>query len=207
MSSFATWTPKGGVGKTTFSVQLATMLGYTYVTNDEYCSAEDKFEKGKGFLVPEGHHEIPFADKVVFDLGGFKDERIKPLLEKVEKVIVPTLDSEYDIKALTSILKALSTMNSSVVILINNIEPDYTNKENKYHEADRAENDIMKIVEDNKLTFKSLQFVRIRKSKGYKTLIKENASVFDYCKDNGVLLNRFRNIIEDMTVFRNTVLN
>ena len=49
--SFVVYSIKGGVGKTTLSVQISQMLNYTYVTNDSHSSAHNLMPEEKGFLV------------------------------------------------------------------------------------------------------------------------------------------------------------
>ena len=47
--SFVVYSIKGGVGKTTLSVQISQMFDYTYVTNDSHSSAHNLMPEEKGF--------------------------------------------------------------------------------------------------------------------------------------------------------------
>ena len=77
------YTIKGGVGKTTLSVQLAQMLKYYYVTNDAHASAHDLLDEERAVLIDSQEKEIPFDDQAIYDFGGDKDLRIKSIIEKV----------------------------------------------------------------------------------------------------------------------------
>ena len=88
--SIVVYSIKGGVGKTTLSVQISQMLDYTYVTNDSHSSAHNLMPEEKGFLVSsEEYEEIPYDDKVVYDFGGFKDTRINDIIKKSNKIVIP----------------------------------------------------------------------------------------------------------------------
>lgn len=47
--SIVVYSIKGGVGKTTLSVQISQMLDYTYVTNDSHSSAHNLMPEEKDF--------------------------------------------------------------------------------------------------------------------------------------------------------------
>ena len=78
--SITFFTIKGGVGKTTLSVQVAQMLGYDYITNDGHSAVVDLLDEDRALLVSESEKEIPFFKNVVYDFGGFKDLRIKNII-------------------------------------------------------------------------------------------------------------------------------
>jgi MinD-like ATPase involved in chromosome partitioning or flagellar assembly len=118
--SYVVYSIKGGVGKTTLSVQISQMLDFTYVTNDSHSSAHNLMPEEKGFLVSkEEYKEIPFDENVVYDFGGFKDERIKDILTKVNKVVIPTLTSIVDVQATLATLKDVINVNKNIIIVIN----------------------------------------------------------------------------------------
>ncbi|APW65260.1 hypothetical protein LPB137_05070 [Poseidonibacter parvus] len=118
--SIVVYSIKGGVGKTTLSVQISQMLDYTYVTNDSHSSAHNLMPEEKGFLVSsEEYEEIPFDDNIVYDFGGFKDPRINNIIKQSDKVIIPTLTSIVDVQATIATLKDVYEINKNVVIVIN----------------------------------------------------------------------------------------
>ena len=109
--SYVVYSIKGGVGKTTLSVQISQMLEFTYVTNDSHSSAHNLMPEEKGFLVSsEEYEEIPFDENVVYDFGGFKDKRINEVIKQVNKVIIPTLTSIVDVQATLATLKDVMDM-------------------------------------------------------------------------------------------------
>ena len=118
--SFVVYSIKGGVGKTTLSVQITQMLDYTYVTNDSHSSAHNLMPEEKGFLVSiEEYEEIPFDDNVVYDFGGFKDTRINDIIKQAKKILIPTLTSIVDVQATMATLKDVIEINKNIIIVVN----------------------------------------------------------------------------------------
>ena len=104
--SFVVYSIKGGVGKTTLSVQISQMFEHTYVTNDSHSSAHNLMPEEKGFLVSsEEYDEIPYDHNVVYDFGGFKDTRINDIIKQANKIVIPTLTSIVDVQATMATLK------------------------------------------------------------------------------------------------------
>ena len=118
--SFVVYSIKGGVGKTTLSVQITQMLDYTYVTNDSHSSAHNLMPEEKGFLVSiEEYEEIPYDDNIVYDFGGFKDTRINDIIKQAKKIVIPTLTSIVDVQATMATLKDVIEINKNIIIVVN----------------------------------------------------------------------------------------
>ncbi|MFA9373387.1 MAG: hypothetical protein ACERKK_04445 [Poseidonibacter sp.] len=195
--SIVVYSIKGGVGKTTLSVQIAQMLDYTYVTNDSHSSAHNLMPEEKGFLVStEEYEEIPFDDNIVYDFGGFKDPRINIIIKQSEKIIIPTLTSIVDVQATIATLKDIYEINKNIIIVINR-----TKNNNKAIELkEYLLEEINKSYKDIKAT---ILFVR-------ESSVLED-SLFD-CEyiETKAGTNRFkrhiyRNAIEDMKQVKKTL--
>ena len=118
--SFVVYSIKGGVGKTTLSVQITQMLEHTYVTNDSHSSAHNLMPEEKGFLVSiEEYEEIPYDDNIVYDFGGFKDTRINDIIKQAKKIVIPTLTSIVDVQATMATLKDVIEINKNIIIVVN----------------------------------------------------------------------------------------
>ncbi len=118
--SYVVYSIKGGVGKTTLSVQITQMLEHTYVTNDSHSSAHNLMPEEKGFLVSiEEYEEIPYDDNVVYDFGGFKDTRINDIIKQAKKIVIPTLTSIVDVQATMATLKDVIEINKNIIIVVN----------------------------------------------------------------------------------------
>ena len=196
--SYVIYSIKGGVGKTTLSVQVSQMLDYTYVTNDSHSSAHNLMPEEKGFLVStEDYEEIPFDENIVYDFGGFKDSRINDIIKQASKIIIPTLTSIVDVQATIATIKDVSEINKNIIIVINR-----TKNNNKAIELkEYLEEEINKSYKDLNFT---ILFVR-------DSSVLED-SLFD-CEaiENKAGANRFkrhiyRNAIEDMNNIKKAIM-
>jgi MinD-like ATPase involved in chromosome partitioning or flagellar assembly len=193
--SYVVYSIKGGVGKTTLSVQISQMLDFTYVTNDSHSSAHNLMPEEKGFLVSkEEYKEIPFDENVVYDFGGFKDERIKDILTKVNKVVIPTLTSIVDVQATLATLKDVINVNKNIIIVINR-----TKNNNKAVELKEY------LTEEINKQFNSIfiPIIFVRDSSVLEDSLFDCEYIEDKAGNNRFKRHIYRNAIEDMIQLRN----
>ena len=192
--SFVVYSIKGGVGKTTLSVQISQMFDYTYVTNDSHSSAHNLMPEEKGFLVSsEEYDEIPFDDNIVYDFGGFKDTRINNIIRQANKIIIPTLTSIVDVQATMATLKDVAQINKNIVIAINR-----TKNNNKAIELKEY------LSEEIKKSFDDLEvsIIFVRESSVLEDSLFDCESVETKAGTNRFKRHIYRNAIEDMIVLK-----
>lgn len=196
--SYAVWNFKGGVGKTTLSIQLSRVLDYDYVTNDEKGGAHTLVKDDRGFLIPEDLESIPFENEVIFDFGGWKDTRIEDVLEKCDKVIVPTLKSLVDIKTTLTTLKEISEVNSNVIVVFNRFNVAKKKREDTFNDLKAY---ILEELAKDDVFFDSIEFLTIRDSELLQDCQFDGDSIYDRIENStnkGFYNNIYRNIVSDM---------
>lgn len=112
---------KGGVGKTSISVNLSLTLGWKIYSNDFYCPLEDVLPAGS-FKKYEPNEEIqPYTgnSSLIFDFGGQIDFRIIPAILQSDFVLIPLINESIDIKVTLSTIEALREINDNIIIIIN----------------------------------------------------------------------------------------
>lgn len=192
--SFVVYSIKGGVGKTTLSVQISQMFDYTYVTNDSHSSAHNLMPDEKGFLVSsEEYDEIPFDENIVYDFGGFKDTRINNIIQQANKVIIPTLTSIVDVQATMATLKDVAQINKNIVIAINR-----TKNNNKAIELKEY------LSEEIKKSFQDLDIsiIFVRESSVLEDSLFDCEYVETKAGNNRFKRHIYRNAIEDMIILK-----
>lgn len=188
--SYVIYSIKGGVGKTTLSVQVSQMLDYTYVTNDSHSSAHNLMPEEKGFLVStEDYNEIPFDENVVYDFGGFKDSRINDIIKQANKIIIPTLTSIVDVQATIATLKDVSEINKNIIIVINR-----TKNNNKAIELKEY------LEEEINKSYKNINFniLFVRDSSVLEDSLFDCEAIENKAGTNRFKRHIYRNAIEDM---------
>ena len=197
--SFVVYSIKGGVGKTTLSVQISQMFDYTYVTNDSHSSAHNLMPEEKGFLVSsEEYEEIPFDENIVYDFGGFKDTRINNIIKQANKIIIPTLTSIVDVQATMATLKDVAQINKNIIIAINR-----TKNNNKAIELKEY------LTEEIKKSFQDLEIsiIFVRESSVLEDSLFDCESVETKAGTNRFKRHIYRNAIEDMITLKNILGN
>ena len=192
--SFVVYSIKGGVGKTTLSVQISQMFDYTYVTNDSHSSAHNLMPEEKGFLVSsEEYDEIPFDENIVYDFGGFKDTRINNIIKQANKIIIPTLTSIVDVQATMATLKDVAQINKNIIIAINR-----TKNNNKAIELKEY------LAEEIKKSFQDLDIsiIFVRESSVLEDSLFDCEYVETKAGTNRFKRHIYRNAIEDMTILK-----
>jgi cellulose biosynthesis protein BcsQ len=192
--SFVVYSIKGGVGKTTLSVQISQMFDYTYVTNDSHSSAHNLMPDEKGFLVSsEEYDEIPFDENIVYDFGGFKDTRINNIIKQANKIIIPTLTSIVDVQATMATLKDVAQINKNIIIAINR-----TKSNNKAIELKEY------LLEEIKKSFQDLDIsiIFVRESSVLEDSLFDCEYVETKAGTNRFKRHIYRNAIEDMIILK-----
>ncbi|CAM3571533.1 ParA family protein [Arcobacter aquimarinus] len=188
--SFVVYSIKGGVGKTTLSVQISQMIDYTYVTNDSHSSAHNLMPEEKGFLVSiDEYEQIPYDDKVVYDFGGFKDNRINEIIKQAHKIVIPTLTSIVDVQATMATLKDVLEINKNIIIVVNR-----TKNNNKAVELkEYLQEEINKI--DSRI---NIPIIFVRESSVLEDSLFDCEYVETKAGNNRFKRHIYRNAIEDM---------
>jgi len=117
---------KGGVGKTSISVNLSLTLGWQVYSNDYYSPLEDVLAKER-FKKYEPNEEIPpymGKDSLIFDFGGQIDFRIIPAILQSNFVIIPLINELIDIRVTISTIEAIRELNDNIIIVVNRTQKD-----------------------------------------------------------------------------------
>ena len=195
--SFVVYSIKGGVGKTTLSVQISQMLEHTYVTNDSHSSAHNLMPEEKGFLVSiEEYEEIPYDDNVVYDFGGFKDTRINDIIKQANKIVIPTLTSIVDVQATMATLKDVIEINKNIILVVNRAKNNNKATELKEYLVD----EIKKL--DSNIT---IPIIFVRESSVLEDSLFDCEYVETKAGNNRFKRHIYRNAIEDMIELKKTL--
>ncbi len=171
---------KGGQGKTTHAISYAKYKEALYLTNDYESGTidiyQDMFAENQLQII-EANTKLNFKnlenfDDVVFDFGGWVDDKIQAISKIVDVVIVPIYyQSIADLMPCIKTVNSISQFNKNIIILINNTETS----------------DIKELKEHLTNKFSDFIIFTINKSKYINRLANEGKTLFELSKEGGLV--------------------
>lgn len=112
---------KGGVGKTSISLNLSLTLNCKVYTNDIYSPLEDVLEEGR-YKKYDPNEDIQIYhgnENLIYDFGGQVDFRIVPAILQSRCVIIPVVSEIIDLKVTEGTIEAVRELNKNIAIVAN----------------------------------------------------------------------------------------
>lgn len=163
---------KGGVGKTSFALNIALMRGCAIVTNDVFSPLE-RVMSPKKILKLFPTNEIPKFPKkldLVFDLGGHIDPRTIDALKQSDVVVIPVFGDYLSTQTSLECISEVLPLHSNIIVVANRAEPgDY---------------DKLKILVDK--FYPGLPVFPLNKSKAFENVFKKRRSLKDMAESGGL---------------------
>jgi cellulose biosynthesis protein BcsQ len=196
---------KGGQGKSKIALNLAITLGYGIITNDEVSSHDLVLPEERIFKVLK-HDPIPHNfksnDNIIYDLGGFIDDRVIEAIKISDYVLVPVTnenDDDENIRVSVQTIDSIECYNKNIVILANKTEL-------KKSGTKVIQNDFQTIKDVMNSLYQYPVF-DIKKSKAVSRIAKDKISIRDMMKEGGItaysysdINKQFDDIIEYLSI-------
>jgi cellulose biosynthesis protein BcsQ len=112
---------KGGVGKTHIAVNLALTLDIGMMTNDPFSPLEkildenDFYKLGRTEALPE----IPDDASMIYDFGGYLDNRVTEALQQSCCVVIPVVNEFADVHTTVAFIQEIEEYNKNIIIVAN----------------------------------------------------------------------------------------
>lgn len=120
---FIVWTIKGGDGKTSISAEIAMRLGLPIITNEPYTTLDIIFNEDSLLQLKKDEPVPQYNNQgIVFDFGGYIDERVIDAITQSDYVLVPTIPEISDIQVLINSIMEIKKYNQNIVIIVNKTE-------------------------------------------------------------------------------------
>ena len=112
---------KGGVGKTAIALNFALTFGYGVVTNDPLSYIDGVLEESRRMILEKDAPlpDIPAAWPVIFDFGGYPDERALKALNMSDYVLIPVLPSRDTLQANFNFIQEVIEHKKEIIVIVN----------------------------------------------------------------------------------------
>ena len=183
---------KGGVGKTTFALQLALYYDATIIELDPYGVLTQTLDSDRVFKV-ELDEEIPTITEgdVIFDFGGFDDNRLDIVAQNANLIIIPFNPT---INALGTTLQSYNRVKHfglPVLFIVNAVVKDQ---------------DAIDAIEYLKeTTGDDIDFFVIPHTRAIQTAENEGVSIIDLANSSGLKKHTYKKISDTMKQLMNKI--
>ena len=119
---------KGGVGKTAIALNTALSFDYGFMTNDRLSIVEQVLDDEHYMIMDQTKKlpDIPDGWPIVYDFGGYSDERASEVMENVQYILIPILPYREDIQATLNFIHEIVEKKAQerILIIINQTSGD-----------------------------------------------------------------------------------
>jgi hypothetical protein len=180
----AFYVPKGGPGKTPHAKNWALTSGAGIITNEPHSpidigmpsSTVLKLQPGEAFP------PVPPGMNVVYDLGGYPERALVPVLQRADVVVVPVFNKLQSIQHTIHALPEITRLAKRVAILITKVQSpaDEASLRMALHQAD--------VIDADTAVFISKQ------SRAFDRVMEGGTCIHDMCASVPLFAHAFRDV-------------
>lgn len=184
---------KGGMGKSPIAVNLALMTGAGIVTNELYVTYEKALDAAQFIKVLPGAEipKIPAAVPIIYDLGGYVDERVSHVLAECTHVVIPVSNEFQALQTTIYAVEEILKVTPRIVIVGTKLRgADFEN---------------IRHVLTGKLgdRIAGVPFFPLRHSTAFDHVMMRGLSLRDLVAEGGIQGHSFRNIAAEFDALAN----
>ena len=172
---------KGGVGKTSIALNIALSLDMGIITNDIYSPIENILPEKQFIKLEKDIHipEIPEGMNIIFDLGGFIDNRAIEAIRQSDKVLIPVTNDLINLQVTINAIDEIREFNENLLII-----------------ANRTVKDDFSDISQGIKQFYDFPVLELKQSRVFSNLFQEKKSIRDIVKQGGLKAYSYRIINE-----------
>lgn len=178
------YNPKGGVGKTALALNFALSFGYGIITNDRL-SIVDQVLPSQRYMILKQNQSLPDIAEdwpIIFDFGGYPDQRARSALKISQFLIIPVLPHKENIQTSLNFIQEIKSYKTEkeIMIVVNQTAG------RQYEEVKRAV----------KHFYPQIAVLNLKKSAVFAWLTEQKKSVTELVKLNKLQARHFAPVAE-----------
>ena len=172
---------KGGVGKTSIALNIVLTLDIGIITNDIYSPLENVLSEKQFIKLGYGDQlpEIPEGMDIIFDLGGYIDQRAIEALRQSDKVLIPVINDLMNLQVTINAIDEIQEFNKNLLIVANRTVKD----------------DFLEISQGIG-NFYPYSVLELKNSRAFSNILQERKSIRDMVSEGGLKAYSYKAINE-----------
>lgn len=182
---------KGGVGKTDISLNLALTMNLAIITNEPFSPLEKILDQTRFIKLDRDDElpEIPEGYDLVFDLGGYLDDRAISAIKQSECVIVPVVNEFKDVHTTVNFIQEIEDYAKKIIIVANKAQ----------------NNDFKEIQEVMNQHYPGYPVLEIKQSRAMPNIMKEKKSIREMVGEGGLKAYFYKQVAEQFDELIKTI--
>ena len=172
---------KGGVGKTSISLNLALTCNFGIITNDVYSPLERALPEKQFIKIEHGQPlpDIPKGFNIIFDLGGHIDKRAIEAIQQSDFVLVPVTNDYVNLQVTIDAIEEIKELNDNIVVI-----------------ANRTTKDAFEQIKQAIGQFYDYVVIELKQSKVFSNIFEEKKAIRDMVAEGGLKAYNYRLVNE-----------
>ena len=186
---------KGGQGKSSIALNLALTLDANVISNDIMTQIEDVLPEDN-FLNIGKNDDFPDIEEnidVIYDLGGWIDERTVKVIKSADLIIIPMINGIMNNKTSLNSIEQVKKFNKNILIIANKTKKDdfnvITTLISKY------------FPEDN------FPILELKETTAFEKILEREKSIKDIVSEDKLLRFNYSRVIEQFNAILEFIKN
>jgi cellulose biosynthesis protein BcsQ len=180
------WNFPGGVGKTSIAAEIALEQNCQVITNDVVTPLSLILPEESLYRLQWGEEmpQVPTDVNLLFDLGGYPDERGISALKQSKYVVIPTIMETGRMSITLDAIAEIQKYNDRILIVANRIDPH-----NKELDA------IQEVIHHH---YSHLPILPLKESRAFPNILIEKKSIHEMVKEGGTKRYHYQKVVEQL---------
>lgn len=186
---------KGGQGKSSIALNLALTLDANVISNDIITQIEDVLPEDN-FLNIGKNDDFPDIEEnidVIYDLGGWIDERTVKVIKNADLIIIPMINGIMNNKTSLNSIEQVKKFNKNILIIANKTKKDdfnvITTLISKY------------FPEDN------FPILELKETTAFEKILEREKSIKDIVSEDKLLRFNYSRVVEQFNAILEFIKN